>query len=90
MRFLNRTNIFLLGEEDKKRSWSLDVSCQAETQRNNRIERGLLYKHHLSSFYEDDPNIMHIWLKIPDVGHDSRKMLTHPIFIRRLKDIFLD
>lgn len=89
MRFLNRTNIFLLGEEDKKRNWSLDISCQAEIQGNNRIERGILYQHHLSRLYENNSNPMHIWIKIPDVGHDSRKMLTHPLFIRKLKDTFL-
>ena len=88
-RLLNRSNIFLLGEEDKKRNWSLDISCQAETQGKNRLERGILYQHHLSRFYENNSNPMHIWLKIPDVGHDSRQMLTHPLFIKKLKDKFL-
>ncbi len=84
-RFLNRSIIFLLGEQDNKRNWSLDISCQAEIQGNNRIERGLLYQYHLSRFYENNYNPLHIWLRIPDVGHDSRQMLTHPIFIKELK-----
>jgi len=88
-RLLNRSNIFLFGEEDKKRNWSLDISCQAETQGNNRIERGILYQHHLNLFYENNSNPMHIWLKIPDVDHDSRQMLTHPLFIKEIKSKIL-
>ena len=85
--FTTRSVIFLLGLEDKGRSWGLDKSCEVEVQGKNRYERGLLYQHHLNEFTTYNPNSEHHWMIIPGVGHDSNKMLTHVNVIEKLKTL---
>ena len=84
-RLLKRPVMFVLGTADTDRGWSLDTSCEGDAQGENRYERGLLYKHHLSPFVKNSPKSQHIWLEIPEVGHDSIEMFTHPRFITELK-----
>ena len=85
--FTTRSVFFLLGSEDKERSWSLDKSCEVEVQGKNRYERGLLYQHHLNAFTKNGPHSEHHWMIIPGVGHDSDKMLTHVNVIEKLKSL---
>jgi len=47
----------------------------------------LLYKHHLRSFVKSSPKFQHIWLEIPEVGHEASEIFTHPRFIRELKTL---
>jgi hypothetical protein len=84
-RLLMRPVIFVLGKADTKRSWSLDTSIEGDVQGENRYERGLLYKHHLRPFVKNASKSQHIWLEVPEVGHNSTEMFTHPIFITELK-----
>jgi len=84
-RLLTRPIMFLLGTADTGRDWGLDKSCEADVQVKNRYERGLLYKHHLRSFVKSFPKSQHIWLEIPEVGHEATEILTHPRFITQLK-----
>jgi hypothetical protein len=84
-RLLKRPIMFVLGTMDTKRSWSLDTSCEGDAQGQNRYERGLLYRHYLRSFIKNAAKSKHIWLEIPDVGHNSIEMFTHPKFITELK-----
>ncbi len=84
-RLMNRPIVFLLGQEDIERSWSLDKSCEVEMQGENRYERGMLYKHHLQSFVNGGQNSKHHWMVIPGVGHDSNEMFTHNEFVKKLK-----
>jgi hypothetical protein len=84
-RLTNRPVVFLLGQKDTERSWSLDKSCEVEVQGKNRYERGLLYKHHLFIFSNDIQNSNHHWVTIAGLGHDAREMFTHTTFIKKLK-----
>jgi hypothetical protein len=77
--------MFILGMVDTKRNWMLDKSCEGEAQGENRYQRWLLYKHHLGHFVKTSPESQHIWLEIPEVGHDSTEIFTHPRFITGLK-----
>jgi pimeloyl-ACP methyl ester carboxylesterase len=77
-RLLTRSVIFVLGTADTDRNWSLDKSCEGEAQGENRYQRGLLYKHHLGYFVKTSPKSQHIWLEIPEVGHDATEIFTHP------------
>jgi len=86
-RLTNRPIIFLLGQEDTERSWSLDKSCEVEVQGENRYERGWLYRHHLQSFVNDGQNSKHHWMIIPDVGHDSSEMFTYKNVVEKLKTL---
>ncbi len=86
-RLLTRPIIFLIGMEDIDREWLLDKSCECDTQGRNRYERGILYRHHLSSFVKAIPNPQHIWIEIPGVGHNSTEMFTHTKFIKKLKTL---
>ncbi len=86
-RFMNRSIVFLLGQEDTERSWSLDKSCEVEVQGENRYERGLLYKHHLQSFVNAGQKSKHHWMVIPGVGHDSNEVFTHSEVIKRLRTV---
>jgi len=79
--------MFLLGAEDTGRGWMLDKHCEAEAQGKNRYERGILYRHHLSSFVKVISNPQHIWIKIPEVGHNSTEMFTHTKFIKKIKTL---
>ena len=88
-RLLKRPIMFALGTVDTDRSWSLDTSCEGDAQGGNRYERGLLYKHHLALFVKNAPESQHCWLEIPEVGHDSIGMFTHPQFITELKALDL-
>jgi len=85
MRLLTRPVMFVLGKADTDRNWSLDKSCEGEAQGENRYQRGLLYKHHLGHFVKISFESPHIWLKIPEVGHDATEIFTYPRFITELK-----
>lgn len=88
VRMMNRPITYLLGQEDTKRSWSLDKSCEVEVQGENRYERGLLYKHHLQSF-NNGKNHKYHWIMIPKIGHDSDKIFTHREVLKNLES-FID
>ena len=81
---LTRPIFFLLGVKDDERNWSLDKSCEGDVQGENRYQRGLLYKYHLDQVAGSSSANRHIWLEIPEVGHNSTEMLTHPKFIEKL------
>ena len=86
-RLLTRPVMFVLGTADTDRNWSLDKSCEGDAQGENRYQRGLLYKHHLGHFVKISLESQHIWLKIPEGGHDATEIFTHPRFISELKII---
>ena len=86
-RLLARQVIFVLGTADTDRNWSLDKSCEGEAQLENRYQRGLLYKHHLGPFVKTSLESQHIWLEIPEIGHDATKIFTHPRFISELESL---
>lgn len=87
VRLTTRPVVFLIGQEDTERSWSLDKSCEVEVQGKNRYERGLLYQHHLILFSKDVQNSNHRWAIIAGVGHDASEMFTHTTFIKELKSL---
>ena len=87
VRLTTRPVVFLIGQEDTERSWSLDKSCEVEVQGKNRYERGLLYQHHLRLFSKDVQNSNHRWAIIAGVGHDANEMFTHTTFIKELKSL---
>lgn len=82
---LNRPVIFLYGASDTKRGWSLDKSCEAELQGENRYLRAQLYRHHLENLSGGSRKSRHIWLEIPNTGHDAGEIFTHPGLISQLK-----
>ena len=86
-RLTTRPIIFLLGAEDKDRGFFVDKSCEVEIQGRNRFERGILYRHHLSYFAEDDSNSQHTWIEIPGVGHSAAEMFTHARFVQKINDL---
>ena len=86
-RLLSRPVMFVLGTADTDRDWGLDKSCESDVQGKNRHERGLMYKHHLGSFVKSSPKSQHIWLEIPEVGHEATEIFTHPRFITELKTL---
>jgi pimeloyl-ACP methyl ester carboxylesterase len=88
-RLLTRPVMFLLGTADTDRNWSVDKSCEGEAQGENRYQRGLLYKHHLGNYEKISLESQHIWLEIPEVGHDSTEIFTHPKFITKIKTLDL-
>jgi len=85
-RLLSRPVVFLIGAEDTDRSWSLDTSCEADSQGANRHQRWLLYKHHLQRLPAQVAESIHAWIEIPGVGHDAAEMFTHPVTIEALHD----
>jgi hypothetical protein len=88
-RLLARPIIFVLGMADTDCDWGLDKSCEADVQGENRYERGLLYKHHLRLFVKGSTKSQHIWLEIPEVGHEATEIFTHPRFIIELRSLDL-
>jgi len=86
-RMMNRLIVFLMGQEDTERSWSLDKSCEVEVLGENRYKRGMLYRHHLQAFMNDEQNPKHLWVVVPGVGHDSNEMFTHSEVIEKLKNL---
>ena len=86
-RLLARPVMFILGTVDTDRDWSLDKSCEADVQGKNRYERGLLYRHHLKSIVKSSPKSQHIWLEIPEVGHEATEIFSNPRFITELKTL---
>jgi pimeloyl-ACP methyl ester carboxylesterase len=86
-RLLARPVMFILGTADTVRNWSMDKSCEGDVQGENRYERGLLYKHHLGHFVKTSLESQHIWLEIPEVGHDATEIFTHSKFITELKTL---
>jgi predicted esterase len=86
-RLLTRPIMFLNGAADTDRSWSLDKSCEGDAQGENRYMRWLLYKYHLGHFVKDSIESQLMWLEIPEVGHDSTEIFTHPKFIIKLKTL---
>ena len=83
--YATRSMVFLLGSEDRERSWSLDESCEVEVQGKNRYERGLLYQHHLETFRVNSQDSKHSWMIVQGIGHDSKEIFTHARVIERLK-----
>jgi hypothetical protein len=81
--------MFLNGAADMDRSWSLDKSCEADALGENRYLRWLLYKHHLGHLIKTSIDSRHIWLEIPEVGHDATEIFTHPKFIAKLRTLEL-
>ncbi len=86
-RLATRSIMFLLGAEDIDRGLFVDKSCEVELQGKNRLERGILYRHHLSNSIKNVPNSQHIWIEIPGVGHNAADMFTHPKFVTELKTL---
>jgi pimeloyl-ACP methyl ester carboxylesterase len=86
-RLLTRPVMFVLGTADTDRNWSLDKSCEGKAQGENRYQRGQLYKHHLGHFVKTSLESQHIWLDIPEVGHEATEIFTHPKFIAELKTL---
>lgn len=77
--------MFENGAADTDRSWSLDKSCEADAQGENRYTRCLLYKFHLEHLPKDAYGSRLMWLEIPEMGHDSYQIFTHPKFITPLR-----
>lgn len=89
-RLLTRPIIFLSGTEDKDRNWSLDKSCEGDAQGENRYQRGIIYKHHLKQVGRKHLDSHHTWIEIPNIGHESKKMLTHTSFVNKLKSLWFN
>ncbi|MCP3875508.1 MAG: hypothetical protein GY699_20430, partial [Desulfobacteraceae bacterium] len=87
-RLLSRPILFVLGTADTDRDFGLNKSCEGDAQGNNRYERGLLYRHHLKAFMDNDTNFRHTWLEIHGVDHDAGDIYTHPDFINKLKNLY--
>lgn len=83
---LSRPVLFAYGALDTERNWSLDDSCPAEAQGHDRRERALRYREHLESLAGPSPS-PHVWLEVPDTGHDAKAMYAHPVFIEALKSM---
>ena len=80
--------IYLMGEADTLNA-DLDMSCEANTQGINRIERAQHFFQYLNTFF---PTHHHQFLLVPNVGHDHSKMFSSDQFIKLLgsEDLTLD
>ncbi|AUP80620.1 hypothetical protein C1H87_18640 [Flavivirga eckloniae] len=73
--FAKREVLYLLGEEDNNpNSSSLDKSCEAALQGNQRLERGMNYFQYLQSYYGDAINNTQSIGTVPGVGHSHSGM----------------
>ncbi|QAR33825.1 hypothetical protein EP073_10525 [Geovibrio thiophilus] len=73
---LHRHMVFVVGRQNVGRSLSLDNSCGAELQGKNRIERALLYKHHLEKI-NGGACLSHTWLILDRTGHNPDAVFSN-------------
>jgi len=73
--YTSRDVIYLLGQRDTG-AGSLDQSCSAMLQGENRLERGRIFYNHIHRYY-DCPG--HRLEEIPGVGHNSNLMFNSQI-----------
>lgn len=74
-----RTVRYLVGSaDDDPRSGSLDRTCAAMAQGDDREERALNYHRHLLDHLGVGTGIQHRVVVVPGVGHDAAGMLTSP------------
>ncbi len=66
LNFKRKNLVFLMSEEDKGED-SLDRTCEAMTQGQNRIERAQNFYHYSKKFL---PSKSHLFSSIPLIGHD--------------------
>ncbi|NNL84463.1 MAG: alpha/beta hydrolase [Myxococcales bacterium] len=71
-RLFARKVYYLAGEEDTKRGRSLDKRCEADLQGRNRRERHTNYSDYAELFDDWQGSV---FLTVPGVGHNGRKML---------------
>lgn len=80
---LKRDIIFVVGRQDLDRSLSLGSSCGAEIQGENRLERSILYKHHLKRIGSGElPN--HKWLFLDKAGDNADVVFSAPAVIEAI------
>jgi pimeloyl-ACP methyl ester carboxylesterase len=70
-RYTSRPVTYLLGEDDIYQNHSIDDSCEAQAQGENRLARGENYAAMIASQY---PSAPHAQVLGPGVGHDYEKM----------------
>lgn len=70
--YTSRNVIYLLGQQDTG-TGSLDQSCPAMLQGENRLERGRIFYNHICRYY-DCPS--HCLEEVPKVGHNSNLMFN--------------
>jgi poly(3-hydroxybutyrate) depolymerase len=74
-----RRVVYLLGAEDvDPDDGSLDTSCEAELQGENRLRRGLNFWTYLGDLYGPEVYSRHTLTVVADTGHDGHAMLTRP------------
>lgn len=69
--YLDRQTYYFLGELDTMVDDSLDTSCEAKLQGENRLVRGKNYYSFLSSYFSNNQHALRI---IPGVGHNAQLM----------------
>ncbi len=80
---LNRRMVFIVGKQNLGRSLSLDNSCGADIQGKNRVERAVLFKHHLEKLNGGScPS--HTWLMLDRVGHNPDAVFSNPDVINAI------
>jgi pimeloyl-ACP methyl ester carboxylesterase len=70
--YTSRDVIYLLGQQDTG-SGSLDQSCPAMLQGENRLERGRIFYNHICKYYNCPSHSLE---EIPGVGHNSNLMFN--------------
>lgn len=73
-RYAGHRVALLLGGADVLRDSELDVSCEADAQGRNRLERGQVFFNHLRDQLGQLP-AGHSLSVVPGVGHDGRSMI---------------
>jgi poly(3-hydroxybutyrate) depolymerase len=74
-----RRVVYLLGAEDvDPEDGSLDTSCEAELQGENRLRRGLNFWTYLAELYGPQVYNRHTLTVVADTGHDGHAMLIRP------------
>jgi hypothetical protein len=74
-----RRVVYLLGAEDvDPEDGSLDTTCEAELQGENRLRRGLNFWTYLAEVYGPQVYDRHTLTVVADTGHDGHAMLTRP------------
>jgi hypothetical protein len=73
----SRTTVYLLGGNDTDPySYYLDRTCPAMFQGSQRLERGIVYYHHLIDHFGGDITNVQSVAIVPGVGHDQYGMFT--------------
>jgi len=75
--YTSRKMIMLVGSQDTSVDSGLDVSCSANAQGKNRLERARNYESYIESFPAWHKNIT--YGEIPAVGHSGSKMINAAI-----------